>query len=171
MGKRTNTAVWLEKYSRWQIKVQKDNVRKTFTSPTSGKKGQREANAKADAWLDDDVSSPKRVDQLWADYLEWAYPTPDGAPVPAGRKKAVYTGDSYLLPALGKMRIDAVNEGHLQSIINKAYTHGSLKKGHKQRRPQNLPLSRKTLMNIRADLVAFFKCSCTVKKQATENNR
>ena len=157
MAKRTNTAVWLEKYSRWQIKVQKDNIRKTFTSPTPGKKGQREANAKADAWLDDDVSSPKRVDQLWADYLEWAYPTPDGAPVPAGRKKAVYTGDSYLLPALGKMRIDAVNEGHLQSIINKAYTHGSLKKKHKQRRPQNLPLSRKTLMNIRADLVAFFK--------------
>ena len=55
------------------------------------------------------------------------------------------------------MRIDAVTEGHLQTILNKAYTHGSLKKGHKQRRPQSLPLSRKTLMNIRADLVAFFK--------------
>lgn len=30
MGKRVNTAVWLEKQQRWQIKVQKDGVRKTF---------------------------------------------------------------------------------------------------------------------------------------------
>lgn len=27
MGKRVNTAVWLEKQQRWQIKVQKDGVR------------------------------------------------------------------------------------------------------------------------------------------------
>lgn len=31
MGQRTNTAVWLPNQNRWQIKVQKNGVRKTFT--------------------------------------------------------------------------------------------------------------------------------------------
>lgn len=53
--KRTNTAVWMEKYNRCQIKVQKDGLRKTFYSSTPGRTGQREANAKADAWLDENV--------------------------------------------------------------------------------------------------------------------
>ena len=52
MGKRTNTAVWEEKYQRWRIAVQKDGVRKQFYSSTPGRTGQREANAKADQWLD-----------------------------------------------------------------------------------------------------------------------
>lgn len=30
--KRTNTAKWIESAHRWQINVQKDGVRKTFTS-------------------------------------------------------------------------------------------------------------------------------------------
>ncbi len=49
MGLRTNTAAWLPNQQRWQIKVQKDGVRKTFTSSKPGRTGQREANAKADA--------------------------------------------------------------------------------------------------------------------------
>ena len=39
MGKRTNTAVWLDKYGRWQIKVQKDGQRRTFTSSKPGRTG------------------------------------------------------------------------------------------------------------------------------------
>ena len=34
---------------------QKDGLRKTFYSSTPGRTGQREANAKADAWLDENV--------------------------------------------------------------------------------------------------------------------
>ena len=49
--KRTNTAKWIESAHRWQINVQKDGVRKTFVSAKPGRTGQREANAKADAWL------------------------------------------------------------------------------------------------------------------------
>ena len=30
MGRRTNTAIWLEKQQRWQIKVQKNGERKAF---------------------------------------------------------------------------------------------------------------------------------------------
>lgn len=54
MGRRTNTAVWLPNQNRWQIKVQKDGVRKTFTSAKPGRTGQREANRKADLWLDEE---------------------------------------------------------------------------------------------------------------------
>ena len=46
---RTNTAEWLEEQRRWQIKVQRDGVRRTFTSSVPGRAGQREANQKADA--------------------------------------------------------------------------------------------------------------------------
>ncbi len=37
MGMRTNTAQWLPNQNRWQIKVQKDGVRKTFTSAKPGR--------------------------------------------------------------------------------------------------------------------------------------
>lgn len=155
MSKRTNTAFWYQ--NSWKINVQKDGVRRSFYSGKSGRTGQREANAKADAWLNDDIVTGGRVEKHWRDFLDWAYPVVPGSPVSAGRKKAEYTGDSYLLPYLGNLKIDKVTEGQLQTLLNKAYTQGSFKKDNHQRRPASLPLSRKTLMNIRADIVHFFK--------------
>ena len=68
MAKRTNTAKWLESQKRWQINVQQDGRRRTFTSTKPGRAGQREANAKADAWLEDGIDQARvRVDQL----LDW----------------------------------------------------------------------------------------------------
>ena len=61
MGMRTNTAVWLPNQQRWQIKVQKNGVRRTFTSAKPGRTGQREANRKADAWLDEGISNTRQV--------------------------------------------------------------------------------------------------------------
>ena len=70
MGLRTNTAVWLPNQNRWQIKVQKDGVRRTFTSTKPGRTGQREANRKADAWLDEGIrSTTKRCADVWAEYM------------------------------------------------------------------------------------------------------
>lgn len=69
--KRTNTATWYESQRRWQIKVQKNGIRKTFYSGVTGKAGQRECNAKADAWLDDGVENPNaKLSRLTAEYLE-----------------------------------------------------------------------------------------------------
>lgn len=68
--KRTNTAVWIESRNRWQINVQKDGIRKTFTSSKPGKTGQREANAKADRWLDEGIENSKiKVRELAERYL------------------------------------------------------------------------------------------------------
>ena len=39
--KRTNTATWYESQRRWQIKVQKNGIRKTFYSGVTGRAGQR----------------------------------------------------------------------------------------------------------------------------------
>lgn len=67
MGKRTNTARWTGKM--WRIDVQQDGKRKSFYSSRPGRTGQREANAKADAWLDDGIAArtPKVADagKLW----------------------------------------------------------------------------------------------------------
>lgn len=64
MAKRTNTAVWMGKQKRWQINVQKYGERRSFYSSTPGRTGQREANAKADAWLDDNISRPYTANML-----------------------------------------------------------------------------------------------------------
>lgn len=69
MGRRTNAAVWIESQQRWQIKVQKDGMRKSFYSFARGRDGQREANAKAGARFDDGIANPntkvKDVCPLW----------------------------------------------------------------------------------------------------------
>ena len=68
MKKRTNTAVWIEKENRWCVSVQKNGQRKRFYSGTPGRTGQREANAKADAWLDDNIhDGRKKISALYAE--------------------------------------------------------------------------------------------------------
>ena len=47
MGQRTNTATWLPNQQRWQINVQKNGVRRSFTSSKPGRTGQREAGRMA----------------------------------------------------------------------------------------------------------------------------
>jgi len=72
MGKRTNTARWTGKM--WRIDVQQDGKRKSFYSSRPGRTGQREANAKADAWLDDGIAAraPRVADagNLWLHEVE-----------------------------------------------------------------------------------------------------
>ena len=67
MGRRTNTAAWNGK--RWRIDVQKDGTRKSFYSSKPGRTGQREANAKADAWLEEGIGAKaprvSEAGQLW----------------------------------------------------------------------------------------------------------
>lgn len=140
MGRRTNTAKWIENRKRWQINVQKDGVRKTFTSSTPGRTGQREANAKADAWLDDGVQTGRHpLSKIFPQYLE---------ELKLRTSKSNWTGVEYRWrvwsePVIGRLKPDALSDQKLQDVINKAYAKGGL--------------SKKSLMNIRADLIAFMK--------------
>lgn len=148
MGKRTNTAVWMEKYSRWQIKVQKDGERKTFTSSTPGRTGQREANARADAWLDDNIAPTKlRIEAIYDEWIETKKST---------CSKGYWTSIDYrfhkwVIPDIGHKKIEKINEQDLQNIIDAAAKSG---------------LARKSLGNILADMRAFFRY-CRMKKLTT----
>lgn len=137
MGKRTNTARWTG--TRWRIDVQKDGQRRSFYSGTPGRTGQREANTKADAWLDDGINSRgARVEQL---YRQWF------AELQRTTGKGNYQNIAsrwkvWVLPAIGCKRITSLTEQDLQGIVNKAYAAG---------------LSRKTLQSLCADMRAFCK--------------
>ena len=50
---RISEAYWVDRYHRWQVNVQRDGKRKTFTSTLTGRKGKLEAERKADRWLED----------------------------------------------------------------------------------------------------------------------
>ena len=101
MNKRTNTAQWEEKYQRWRIAVQKDGVRKQFYSSTPGRTGQREANAKADAWLENDIAVKagrvENVYQLWIDDLKLTTSTGNWKPVESRWR-------TWVLPIIGKKK-------------------------------------------------------------------
>ena len=139
MGRRTNTAVWLEKYKRWQIKVQKDGERRTFTSSTPGRTGQRECNAKADAWLDDGIDNDRvKVNVLFDDYVEGLKLTTSKS----NWMQVESIGNAWIKPNIGTKRIFSLNEHHLQTILDKAYASGK---------------SKKTLSNIRSVITSFIK--------------
>lgn len=141
MGKRVNTAQWMENQQRWQIKVQKDNERKTFYSSKPGRTGQREANAKADAWLDENISNTnKRVEPLWNSFLASLLSKDE-------YKKADSVGKCYILPAIGKKQIGSLTEGDFQKILDKGAKKGKNGK----------PLSKKTLMNMASIMQRFMK--------------
>ena len=152
MGMRTNTAQWLPNQNRWQIKVQKDGVRKTFTSAKPGRTGQREANAKADAWLDEGICrTTKRCSEVWNEYLISVRAT-------AGTSYAQQVekfGQNYILPVVGDRRIGDLNTGMLQDVLNRAYKEGSMNPQATRKSRGNL--SRKTLQGIRAVEVSFVK--------------
>lgn len=149
MGKpRTNTARWDKKNERWRITVQKDGIRKQFYSSTVGRTGQREANAKADRWLEDGIEAkPKRVEAVYADWLEdlkLTTSTSNWQPIESRWRL-------YILPEIGSRRVDAVTDGQLQKIIDKQHAAGR---------------SKKTLQNMNSDFGSFFKY-CRKNKMCT----
>lgn len=139
MGRRVNTAAWLPNQSRWQIKVQKDGVRRTFTSSKPGRTGQREANAKADAWLDDGLIGTRlTVDVLYLHWFEEVKATTsrsNWAPIESRWR-------IWILPVIGRKKVEDLTEQHLQTVVNKAFAGG---------------LSKKTLTSMCADLRSFCK--------------
>lgn len=149
MSDRVNTAVWFEKYGRWQIKVQKDGVRRTFTSAKPGRTGQREANAKADAWLSGGIGGGKKptVNDIYPAYL-------------AAVK--VRTGQSnwrpldarfrcHILPGIGPVRLDKLTDQKLQAVLDAGLAAG---------------LSKKYLSSICGDMRSFLKY-CRMAKLCT----
>jgi len=156
MGKRTNTASWVEKKKHWRIDVQKDGERKSFYSSIPGRNGQREANRKADAWLDDGIFNARlKVTDLLDDYLKDVEEKTSSTNL----RKEKYHIENFIRPALKNKKIDSLTEQDLQSIINKAYKTKDVD-------GNNVFRSKKTLENIRYTISAFLKF-CRKKKVTT----
>lgn len=164
MSSRTNTAALIN--GRWVVKVQKNGVRKAFYSSKPGKKGQQEANAKADAWLDGEIVDAKcRVRDIWKDYL--ADVEAHGGCSNYRRIKSI--GECYILPVLGNKKLSNLTEGDLQTLVNHAYKHGTYGKSTKRPLKPGETLSRKTLSNLVATMKNFIKY-CRVVARATTMN-
>lgn len=164
MARRTNTAVWNTTLKQWKIGVQKDGVRKYFYSGTPGRTGQREANAKADAWLDENIrGTNKKVSALYAEWIEHLKLTCGTSYVEQCDKY----GEYYILPVCGNLKISDLSEGHLQTVIDKSFKQRCLKK-ERQTKSQKKPLSKKTLMTIRSVERAFIKW-CRFNRYTTLN--
>ena len=137
MGRRTNTAAWNGK--RWRIDVQKDGTRKSFYSSKPGRTGQREANAKADAWLEEGIGAKapriREAGQLWLQEVHLTTSSTNYRPLESRWRV-------WVLPQIGSKRVSNLTDQDLQNIVNKAYSAGR---------------SRKTLQLLCADLRAFCK--------------
>ena len=142
-NKRTNTAQWFSKYKYWKVTAQKDGVRKQFYSNLPGRPGQREANAKADKWLDGGTAVNTRASALLSDFLETEQKTSLSQ-----YKKAEGIIRLYISPVIGQKRIDRVTFDDYQEIIDNAVDKG---------------LAAKTISNIRS-IVSQFAKYCRRKK-------
>lgn len=137
--KRTNTAKWVESVGRWQINVQQNGERKTFTSAKPGRTGQREANAKADAWLEDGIKSQKiKVREAWVEFYERVKKTTSRSNYEPmdGRWRI------WIKPRIGEKKLQSLTTQNVQDILDDAHAKGR---------------SRKTISNIMGDLNNFFR--------------
>ena len=128
-------AIWIESKSYWQVKVQKDGMRKAFTSSLKGRKGKHEAEAKADEWLEKGTSD-MRFPAAWELFLkDQQFRTGT-----QNYKKNEANGRLHILPVIGNKKLTAITPIHWQSCIDVA-----TKKG----------LSRRSCKNILGTISAF----------------
>lgn len=144
MGKRTGTAHWVESRKHWRIDVQKDGKQRPFYSSTPGRKGQREANEKADLWLDDGIDGSTKAGIMCDRFIE---ALKDRKTSESHWSQYEMYLRLYAKPKIGKKAIEKVTENDLQDIINYAHSVGNEGEG----------LAKKTLQNVRACLRSFMK--------------
>ncbi len=159
MAERVNTAkryTGTDKFGNavefWRVTAQRDGVRRSFTSFKAGKAGQREANEKADAWLEKGLhDGRKRVSLVWAEYLEHVKETSGTS----NYEQISKFGLNYILPICGQRQIGKLQIGDLQDVLDKAYKGGCLRADAKKRSADGL--SRKTLQGIRTAENSFIR--------------
>ena len=148
MTKRTNTAVWSDKHRRWQINVQMDGKRRSFYSSTPGRTGQREANAKADAWLESGITATG--ERVWAAFQQFEQEQKELCST-TEYNHVHSIGKNWIVPHLGQKKIASLCDGDVQSVLDKAAALGR---------------SKKTIQDIRGMIGKFLKWARRNKKTA-----
>jgi integrase len=128
-------AIWIESKEYWEIKVQKDGVRKSFRSSVVGRKGKHEAEAKADYWLMNGTAE-MRFSAAWDEFLKWQKEH-NGT---SNYNKIESMGRLYILPGNSKRKLSAMKPAHWQACIDAGVGKG---------------LSRRSCVNIRSTIAAF----------------
>ena len=136
--KRRAEAAWVESRSRWQINVQRDGKRKTFTSTMPGRKGKHEAEAKADDWLEAGMPDDMRFDTAWGIYLDHIRKTTGSL----NYKDTDSISRTWLLDRLGKKKLSRIRLDDLQDIVSSAGAAGR---------------SKRTCKNIKDKLNGFYR--------------
>lgn len=129
-------ACWIESKGYWQIKVQKNGVRKPFTSSTKGRKGKHEAEAKADKWLAKGTTEMRFV-SAWDSYLE-SLKTGSGT---GNYKNNEQYGRLHLMPFLKHKKLHKITRMDWQQCINEMANE----KG----------LAERTCRNVISSIMAF----------------
>ena len=138
---RKNEAVWIEARKRWQINVQKEGIRKTFTSSVKGKKGKAQAEDKASAWLAQDTPaavSRETLNERWPRFLAY---------IKEHNSESDYRmieghGRVWIQPLLGQRQLSGLTSGDWQEVLDAAYRKGRAKK---------------TIKDIRGSITRFVK--------------
>ena len=134
---RRSEAIWIEAKGYWQVKVQKDGVRKGFTSSIKGRKGKHAAETKADKWLESGLEEMRFAD-AWAEFIaDQKKRTSESN----WRKHEQYF-DHYIRPNVGARKLSGITPVVWQLCIDAAAVKG---------------LSRRTCINIRATITCFIK--------------
>ena len=128
---RKNEAIWIESRQRWQINVQDDGERKTFTNSTPGTKGKIAAEKAADKWIENHQGKDVRFERLWSLYLT---DIKDRTSAENYRKNETIAR-IWITPTIGKKKVSSITSADLQACINRAYKKGK---------------SYRTCVNIRA---------------------
>lgn len=139
MAKRVSVASWSESRKYWKINVQKNGIRRSFYCSVPGRKGKSECHRKADEWLEDNIANTnEKVSVIFEKWLAELLDTTSQTHV----KQYSSYNNCWITPNIGNIKICNITEQHLQEIINKGYKKG---------------LSKKSLSNIKACLLAFLK--------------
>lgn len=153
---RRSEAIWIDDRSRWQINVQRDGKRKTFTSSTPGRKGKHDAESKADEWLEAGQPDDMRFDVAWGIYLDHLRQNTGTA----NYKDVECIGRNWLLDGkdgtkrLSSKRLSKIKLADLQALVTAAGNAGK---------------SKRTCKNIKDKISGFFHFAADQKWEYTVN--
>lgn len=137
--------VWNKSRRLWVLQGQKNGIRKTFYSSISGQRGKREVLEKYDEWIEfggtDGKITVESVVSLFLKDIESRL----------GKGETYKTAEQYtrlyIIPAVGKAKMNNVSLRDWQAILNEARpVSGQVKS-----------LSKKTLVNMRSVIVSLHK--------------
>ena len=137
MSRRQNEAAWIDSCERWQINVQRNGQRKTFTCRTPGRKGKIEAERKADKWLDTMSSDTISFTEAWSLFMEDKRETTGTANY--NKLDSIYR--VWFEPHLKRKRLSMITCQDWQRIINAAAKDGK---------------SKRSCVNIRSAATTFY---------------